>query len=90
ACIGIPLSFPYLKDQIVGPDHQIISCDHIEGLNSCKGVYRILKLWTTYQYQYIKGLFLTWLEKLKEKSMQQNDKSVKEDTINDIKIVTTV
>ncbi|CAG8709712.1 10103_t:CDS:2 [Dentiscutata erythropus] len=102
ACIGIPLSFPYLKDQIVGPDHQIISCDHIEVLDSwlndwctfyklpilSKRVYRILKLWTTYQYQYRKGLFLTWLEKRKEKSMQQNDKSVKEVTTNDIKIVT--
>ncbi|CAG8805401.1 8403_t:CDS:1, partial [Dentiscutata erythropus] len=41
------------------------------------------------------GLFLTWLEKRKEKSMQQNEivtynMSVKEDTINDIKIVTAV
>ncbi|CAG8852658.1 12914_t:CDS:1, partial [Gigaspora margarita] len=50
-------------------------------------------LWTTYQYQYRKGLFITWLEKRKEKSMQQNEivtdnKSVKEDTTNEIKIVT--
>ncbi|KAF0516127.1 hypothetical protein F8M41_017144 [Gigaspora margarita] len=130
ACISIPHAFPYLKDQIVGPDHQIISCNHIENLDSwlndwCtfhkhriilswslifvwfitypiylfiilvilgKRVYRILKLWTIYQYQYRKGLFLTWLENRKEKSMQQNEivtdnKSVKEVTTYEIKIV---
>ncbi|CAG8844421.1 28902_t:CDS:2, partial [Gigaspora margarita] len=102
----IPLAFPYIKDQIIGPDHKIMSCNNIENLDSwlkdwCTfhkhriilSCYRFLKLWTIYQYQYRKGLFLTWLENRKEKSMQQNEivndnKSAKEDTTNEIKIVT--
>ncbi|CAG8767462.1 7224_t:CDS:2 [Dentiscutata erythropus] len=99
-CFDIVPTFPYLKDQIVGPDHQIISCNRIEVLDSWlndwlilgKRVYRILSLWIAYQYQYRKGLFLTWLEKRKEKSMQQSkvvndNKNIKEDTTNNVKIV---
>ncbi|CAG8485783.1 26407_t:CDS:2 [Dentiscutata erythropus] len=102
-CFYMVPTIPYLKDQIVGPDHQIISCNHIEVLDSwlndwCtfhklrKRVYRILSLWIVYQYQYRKGLFLTWLEKRKEKSKQSSkivadNKNIKEDTTNNVKIV---
>ncbi|CAG8713798.1 10693_t:CDS:2 [Dentiscutata heterogama] len=58
----------------------------------CKRVYRILSLWIVYQYQYKKGLFLAWLEKRKEKLMQQNkivinNKNIKEDATDNIKTV---
>ncbi|CAG8504837.1 18207_t:CDS:2 [Dentiscutata erythropus] len=96
ACSSIPLALPYLKDQIIGPDHQIISCGHIEVLDSWLNDWctlnklRIILSWLLIL---AKGLFLTWLEKRKEKSMQQNEivtynKSIKEDTTDDIKIIT--
>ncbi|KAF0554342.1 hypothetical protein F8M41_019419 [Gigaspora margarita] len=137
AVFSIPLTYPYLKDQIVGPDYKIIQCDQIDYLGSwqdhwctyhqrriilswlllfvwfaaffiylfislwialvvlCKRSYRILKLWVVYQYQYRKGLFLTWLKEQKEKSRQQTKpaiiKNVKSDTINkDVDIVEVV
>ncbi|CAG8485791.1 26408_t:CDS:2 [Dentiscutata erythropus] len=89
-CFYMVPTIPYLKDQIVGPDHQIISCNHIEVLDAwlndwCKRVYRILSLC---QYQYILNL----VRKTKRKSMQPNkivadDKNIKEDTTNNVKIV---
>ncbi|RIB11632.1 hypothetical protein C2G38_94257 [Gigaspora rosea] len=137
AVLSIPLAYPYLKDQIVGPDYQIIQCDQIDYLGSwqdqwctyhqrriilswllifvwfaalfiylfillwialvvlCKRSYRFSKLWVVYQYQYRKGLFLTWLKERKEKSKQQTKpaiiKNVKSDIINkEINIVEVV
>ncbi|CAG8792459.1 2242_t:CDS:2, partial [Dentiscutata erythropus] len=90
--------------QIVGPDHQIISCDHIEVLNSWLNDWctfhklRIILSWLLIFVWFIMSpiyLFtiLAILKKRKEKSMQQNEiitynKSVKEDAINDLKVVT--
>ncbi|CAG8831727.1 17886_t:CDS:2, partial [Gigaspora rosea] len=34
AIFSIPLAYPYLKDQIIGPDYQIIQCDQIDSLGS--------------------------------------------------------
>ncbi|KAF0554320.1 hypothetical protein F8M41_019402 [Gigaspora margarita] len=34
AIFSIPLAYPYLKDQIIGPDYRIIQCDHIDSLSS--------------------------------------------------------
>ncbi|KAF0554322.1 hypothetical protein F8M41_019404 [Gigaspora margarita] len=135
---SIPLAYPYLKDQIIGPDYRIIQCDQIDSLGSwqdqwcthhqrriilswllifvwfarffvylsiivliilvvlCKVSYRISKLWVIYQYQYRKGLFLTWLKEQKEKSRQQHiepttTKNVKSDMVNkEINIVEVV
>ncbi|CAG8830841.1 22726_t:CDS:1, partial [Gigaspora rosea] len=42
ACMSIPLAFPYIKDQFIGPDHKIISCNNIENLDSW------LKDWCTF------------------------------------------
>ncbi|RIB23987.1 hypothetical protein C2G38_760620 [Gigaspora rosea] len=136
--LSIPIAYPYLKDQIVGPDYRIIQCDQIDSLGSwqdqwcanhqrriilswllifvwfttffvylsikllivlvilCKVCYRISKLWVIYQYQYRKGLFLTWLKEQKEKSRQQQvepatAKNVKSDMVNkEINIVEVV
>ncbi|RIB23980.1 hypothetical protein C2G38_760417 [Gigaspora rosea] len=136
ACFSIPLVYPYLKDQIIGPDNRIIQCYKIDSLGSwqdqwcayhqlriilswllifvwftiffiysffipllilliilCKRGYRISKLWVIYQYQYRKGLFLTWLKEQKEKSGQHIElstiKNVKNDKeINIVEIVT--
>ncbi|CAG8767316.1 44252_t:CDS:2, partial [Gigaspora margarita] len=112
AIFSIPLAYPYLKDQIIGPDYRIIQCDQIDSLGSwqdqwsiallivlvvlCKRSYRISKLWVVYQYQYKKGLFLTWLKEQKEKSRQQQiepvtAKNVKSDMVNkEINIVEVV
>ncbi|CAG8762885.1 9325_t:CDS:2 [Gigaspora margarita] len=128
AILSIPPAFPYLKDQIIGPDYQIIQCDQVDSLGSwqdqwcayhqrriilswllifvwftmgfiylviallillvvlCKKGYRISKLWVVYQYQYRKGLFLTWLKEQKEKSRQQQIIVNKE--INMVEVVT--
>ncbi|RIB11629.1 hypothetical protein C2G38_2202931 [Gigaspora rosea] len=72
AIFSIPLAYPYLNDQIIGPDYRIIQCNQIDSLGSwldqwcayhqrllCKRGYKISKLWVVYQYQYRKGLFLT-------------------------------
>ncbi|CAG8644360.1 24681_t:CDS:2 [Gigaspora rosea] len=101
AVFSIPLVYPYLKDQIIGPDYRIIQCDKIDSLGSwqdqwcshhqrlalCKVGYKISKLWVIYQYQYRKGLFLTWLKEQREKSRQQQiepatAKNVKNDMVN--------
>ncbi|RIB21026.1 hypothetical protein C2G38_2177762 [Gigaspora rosea] len=125
AGFSIPLVYPYLKDQVIGPDNRIIQCDQIYSSGSsqdqwcayhqrriilswllifvwftkffiysllipllivlvilCKRGYKISKLWVVYQYQYRKGLFLTWLKEQKEKSRQQHIESV---TINNVK-----
>ncbi|CAG8512675.1 3649_t:CDS:2 [Gigaspora margarita] len=84
AANSIPPTYPYLKDQIIGPDYRIIQCDRIDSLSSwqdqwctyhqhlflCKRSYRISKLWVVYQYQYRKGLFLKWLKNQIRKSRQ--------------------
>ncbi|CAG8449146.1 1752_t:CDS:2 [Gigaspora rosea] len=89
AGFSIPLVYPYLKDQVIGPDNRIIQCDQIYSSGSsqdqwcayhqrlilCKRGYKISKLWVVYQYQYRKGLFLTWLKEQKEKSRQQHIES---------------
>ncbi|KAF0554321.1 hypothetical protein F8M41_019403 [Gigaspora margarita] len=138
AIFSIPLAYPYLKDQIIGPDYRTIQCDQIDSLGSwqdqwcahhqrriilswllifvwfttffiylaiallivlvvlCKRSYRISKLWVVYQYQYKKGLFLTWLKEQKEKTRQQQiepvtAKNVKSDMVNkEINIVEVV
>ncbi|KAF0554324.1 hypothetical protein F8M41_019406 [Gigaspora margarita] len=138
ASFSIPIAYPYLKDQIIGPDYRIIQCDQIDYLGSwqdqwcahhqrriilswllifvrftmyfiylaitllivlvvlCKRGYRISKLWVIYQYQYRKGLFLTWLKEQKEKSGQQQiepvtAKNAKSDIVNkEINIVEVV
>ncbi|RIB23985.1 hypothetical protein C2G38_2242311 [Gigaspora rosea] len=96
AVFSIPLVYPYLKDQIIGPDYRIIQCDKIDSLGSWQDQwcshhqrlsYKISKLWVIYQYQYRKGLFLTWLKEQKEKSRQQQiepatAKNVKNDMVN--------
>ncbi|RIB23982.1 hypothetical protein C2G38_2169822 [Gigaspora rosea] len=97
---SIPIVYPYLKDQIIGPDYRIIQCEQIDSLGSwqdqwcanhqrplCKVGYKISKLWVIYQYQYRKGLFLTWQKEQKEKSRQQQvepatAKNVKSDIVN--------
>ncbi|CAG8840821.1 32895_t:CDS:2, partial [Gigaspora margarita] len=87
AIFSIPLAYPYLKDQNIGPDYRIIQCDHIDSLGSwqdqwsiallivlvvlCKRSYRISKLLVVYQYQYRKGLFLAWLKEQKKKKSRQ-------------------
>ncbi|CAG8585658.1 26157_t:CDS:2 [Gigaspora margarita] len=138
AILSIPIAYPYLKDQIIGPDYRIIQCDQIDSLGSwqdqwcahhqrriilswllifvwfttffiylaitllivlvvlCKRAYRISKLWIVYQYQYRKGLFLTWLKEQKDKSRQQqidpvSAENVKSDLVNkEINIVEVV
>ncbi|KAF0554323.1 hypothetical protein F8M41_019405 [Gigaspora margarita] len=138
AILSIPIAYPYLKDQIIGPDYRIIQCDQIDSLGSwqdqwcahhqrriilswllifvwfttfyiylaitllivlvvlCKRAYRISKLWVVYQYQYRKGLFLTWLKEQKDKSRQQqidpvSAENVKSDLVNkEINIVEVV
>ncbi|CAG8523658.1 8870_t:CDS:2 [Cetraspora pellucida] len=95
SCLNIPLSYPYLKEQIT-------SCD-IESLNSseyqwctllilCEQAYRILKLWVSYQYQYIKGLYLKNHKGMKQKSEIEIEESkglISKDEANGIEIVTT-
>ncbi|RIB23984.1 hypothetical protein C2G38_2169824 [Gigaspora rosea] len=105
AAFSIPLVYPYLKDQIIGPDYRIIQCDQIDSLGSWQDqwcahhqrlCFRISKLWVIYQYQYRKGLFLTWLKEQKEKLRQQQvepgtAKNVKSDMVNkEINIVEVV
>ncbi|CAG8470894.1 10595_t:CDS:2, partial [Dentiscutata heterogama] len=95
----------------MGPDNIIISCID-EFLDSWKYNWcslhqklivlawssLFLKLWTVYQYQYRKGLFLTWLKERKEKIRKKNEvapynMNSKNDVINndvkEIKIVIT-
>ncbi|CAG8691498.1 19755_t:CDS:2, partial [Dentiscutata erythropus] len=77
ACLNIPYTFPYLKDKILGPDHQIISCNHNEPSNSwqihwCALHDKLVVLaWLSI---FVKGLFLTWLKERKERSSKlKND-----------------
>ncbi|RIB23981.1 hypothetical protein C2G38_2169818 [Gigaspora rosea] len=93
AAFSIPLVYPYLNDQIIGPDYRIIQCDQIDSLGSWQDQwcanhqrlgYRISKLWFIYQYQ-----------SQKEKSRQQIEsataKNVKSDMVNkEINIVEVV
>ncbi|CAG8814271.1 955_t:CDS:2 [Gigaspora margarita] len=90
AGFSIPLVYPYLKDQVIGPDNRIIQCDQNYSSGSSQDQwcayhqirYKISKLWVVYQYQYRKGLFLTWLKEQKENSRQQHIESA---TINNVK-----
>ncbi|KAF0554331.1 hypothetical protein F8M41_019411 [Gigaspora margarita] len=91
AVFSIPPTYPYLNEQIVGPDYQIIQCKQIDSLGSWQDRgYRISKLWVVYQYQYKKGLFLTWLKEQKEKSKQHikptNIQNVKSDIVEIVTI----
>ncbi|RIB29127.1 hypothetical protein C2G38_1236452 [Gigaspora rosea] len=61
-----------------------------------KRIYRFLKLWIVYQYQYRKGLFLTWLKERKEKTRKNNEVTPKNvnfkdnvinNDVNDVKVV---
>ncbi|CAG8814270.1 954_t:CDS:2 [Gigaspora margarita] len=99
---SIPLVYPYLKDQIIGPDYQIIQCDQIDSLGSWQDQWcanhqrRIILSWLLiFVWFTIKGLFSTWLKEQKEKSRQQIEsatvKNVKSDMVNkEINIVEVV
>ncbi|CAG8691490.1 40065_t:CDS:2, partial [Gigaspora margarita] len=78
AIFSIPLAYPYLKDQIIGPDYRIIQCDQIDSLGSWQDH------WCAHHQR---RLFLTWLKEQKEKSIQQQIepaavKNIKSDMVN--------
>ncbi|CAG8512659.1 3648_t:CDS:2 [Gigaspora margarita] len=98
ALFSIPLAYPYLKNQITGPDYRIIQCGQIDSLGSWQDQWcayhqrriilswLIIFLWNVYQYQYQKGLFLEWLKKQEKKANQHTDpetiKNVKSDIVD--------
>ncbi|CAG8644372.1 24682_t:CDS:2, partial [Gigaspora rosea] len=103
AAFSIPLVYPYLKDQIIGPDYRIIQCDQIDSLGSWQDQWcahhqrRIILSWLLiFVWFTTKGLFLTWLKEQKEKLRQQQvepgtAKNVKSDMVNkEINIVEVV
>ncbi|RIB26722.1 hypothetical protein C2G38_195890 [Gigaspora rosea] len=123
ACLNIPFTFPYLKDKIIGPGYQIISCNRKEPTISWKfhwcalheklvvlawlsifvwflaylfyifivliviseRIYNFLRLWFIYQYQYRKGLFLTWLKERKEKRLKLQNHIIPDKSKDSIK-----